>query len=272
LPLVPLLAAALAVLPDMSPSDTTGAMHAATVGAGIEERLGEPVDLTLSLTDENGRLSPLSDYFEKGRPVLLNFAYFHCPMLCGLVQDGMVKALKPLDWAPGTEYEILTVGMDWREGPEEARSARDRILPTLEKSGAGDGWHFLTGDETTVKQLADEVGFRYAYDSSIEEYAHPSGLIFLSPEGKVSRYLFGVNYSAKELNAALQEAGAGKVGSPIQQFILLCFHYSPLTGKYGNLIMATVRASGAITMVALGATVFILARRCRKQSAREDSS
>ncbi len=236
----------------------------------FDQKLNHQVSLDLSFRDENGRSVQLADYFGR-KPVILILGYYGCPMLCTLVLNGAVEGLQDLKADVGNEFEIINISIDPAETTDLANAKKRTYLKRYGRTHAADGWHFLTGDEAAIKQLADEVGFRYAYDASIKEYAHPSGLIILTPEGKVSRYLFGVNYPAKELNAALQEADARKIGSPIQQLILLCFHYSPLTGKYGNLIMAAVRASGAITLVALGATVFVLARRRRNQSAREGS-
>lgn len=263
-----LFLAALAVLPNMSAPDTSGGMYPATIGAEIEERLGEKVDLGLTFLDEDGQTVPLSDYFEKGRPVLLNFAYFHCPMLCGLVQDGMVKALKPLDWTPGIQYEILTVGMDWREGPEEARPVRDRILPTLEKPGAGDGWHFLTGDYKTVRTLAHTVGYNYNFVPGQNDFAHAAGLVFLSPDGVVSRYLYGIDFPTRDMRLALLDASEGKSLSLGEKLTLLCFQYDPDAKGYVLFARNFMKAGGVVVLILL---LLLLIPLWRKETRRPRS-
>jgi protein SCO1/2 len=244
-----LLLAALAVGPSpTTASDTAAAMSPSLVGVGIEERLGEIVDPTLAFTDETGRSVKLGDYLVKGRPVLLNFAYFHCPMLCGLVQNGMVKSLKTLDWVPGKQYEILTVGMDWREGPEQSLPVKQRLIPTLEKQGAEKGWHFVTGNYKNVHTLARSVGFNYNFVPDRNDFAHAAGLIFISPEGKVSRYLYGIEFSPRDMRLALLDASEGKSLSLGDKLAMFCYSYDSHTQGYVLFARNFMKIGGAIVL------------------------
>jgi len=246
-----LLAAALAVMPDMSTPDTAGGMLQATVGAGIEERLGDHVDTSLTFVDETGREVRLGEFFKAGRPVLVNFAYFHCPMLCGLVQDGMVKALKGIDQLPGRDYEILTVGMDWREGPEEARPVKERLVPLLDKPGAAENWRFITGDYKTVRTFARSVGFNYNYVPGQNDFAHAAGLIFLSPTGAVSRYLYGIEFSPRDMRLALLDASEEKSLSIGEKFALMCFKYDEHAQGYVLFARNFMKAGGLVVLILL---------------------
>jgi protein SCO1/2 len=247
-----LLLAALAVGPVPSdPGDTTGAMAPALVGVGIEERLGEKIDGSLEFKDETGREVTLNEYLAKGKPLLLNFAYYHCPMLCGLVQDGMVKGLKPLDWSPGKEYEILTVGMDWREGPDQALPVKNRIQPTLEKPGSEKGWHFLTGNYNSVRTLARSVGFNYNFVPDQNDFAHAAGLIFVSPDGVVSRYLYGIEYSPRDLRLALLDASEGKSLSLGDKLALFCYSYDSHTQGYVLFARNFMKIGGVVVLAFL---------------------
>ena len=246
--LTSLLLATLTVMPDLSVADTAGAMSPTLTGVGIEEHLGTKVDGTLAFTDETGRAVTLNDYLGKGRPVLLNFAYFHCPMLCGLVQNGMVKSLKTLDWTPGRQYEILTIGMDWREGPEQSLPVKNRMAPALGKPGAEKGWHFLTGNYKSVHSLARSVGFNYNFVPDRNDFAHAAGLIFVSPEGKVSRYLYGIEYSPRDMRLALLDASEGKSLSLGDKLTMFCYSYDAHTQGYVLFARNFMKAGGLIVV------------------------
>ncbi len=231
------------------------------------QKLNGQVSLDLPFRDEDGTVVKLGDYFGQ-RPVILVLGYYECPMLCTLVLNGMVEALQDLKLDMGKQFSVVNVSINPKETPKLAAAKKQTYLKRYGRHGAAAGWHFLTGNESAIHQLAQEVGFGYAYDPSIQQYAHPSGLIILTPDGKVARYLFGVSFSPKELDAALQDATHQKVGSPVEQFILLCFHYSPLTGKYGNLVMTIVRISGVATLLGLAGVMITLARRRRRERNR----
>lgn len=216
----------------------------------FDQQLGAQISLDLPFRDETGRTVTLAEYFGK-KPVVLVLGYYQCPMLCTLTFNGMVEGMNDMKWSIGDEFNVVHVSINPKETPELAAAKRENYLKQYGRPSAAMGWHFLTGDEAQIQKLADEVGFHYAYDSSVEQYAHPSGLVILTPDGKVSKYFFGVKFSPPELFAALQDASKHNVGSPIQRLVLLCFHYNPIKGKYGAVIMMTIRILGAATLTGL---------------------
>jgi len=225
----------------VSPADP---IPLALADVGIEEHLGARVDPSLSFRDETGKAVSLGDYLNRGKPLLLNFAYFHCPMLCGLVQAGMVEGLKPLDWTPGKDYEILTVSIDSREGPEQARPVKEHLLEELGRPGADSEWHVLTGDKKAIASLTSTTGFKFSYMADRNEFAHGAGLIFLSPDGKVSRYLYGVSFSPHDLRLALLEASEGKELSLGNKLLLFCYHYDSNSKGYVLFALKFMEAGG----------------------------
>lgn len=235
----------------------------------FDQKLNGQVSPNLSFHDEKGNRIRMGDYFGR-KPVILVLGYYECPMLCTMVLNGLIESLQDLKLTAGKEFEVVSVSINPSEKPALAAAKKRTYLKRYGRPGAETGWHFLTGDEPAIRQLADETGFRYAYDPSIKQYAHPSGLVILTSDGKIAHYLFGVTYAAKELDADLKDAGAHKVGSPVEQLLLLCFHYSPLHGKYGNLIMAVVRVSGVVTLAGLGIVVVVNTRRRKKRIQRSD--
>jgi protein SCO1 len=216
----------------------------------FDQKLGSQVTLDLHFRDETGKLVTLNDYFGR-KPVVLVLGYYQCPMLCTLTFNGMVEAMNDMRWSIGDEFNVVNVSINPKETSELAAAKRRNYLKQYGRPSATAGWHFLTGDEAQIKALADEVGFHYAYDSSVQQYAHPSGLVILTPEGKVSKYLFGVKFAPSELYAALQDASRRNVGSPIHRLVLLCFHYNPIKGKYGAIIMVIIRIMGVTTLAGM---------------------
>ena len=232
----------------------------------FDQKLNSQISLALPFRDETGKTVALGDYFGK-KPVVLVLGYYQCPMLCTLTFNGMVESMEDMKWSIGKEFDVIHVSIDPKETSELAAAKKQTYLKRYGRAGAADGWHFLTGDEPNIRKLADEVGFHYAYDPSVRQYAHPTGLVIVTPEGKVAKYLFGVTFSPTELYAGLQGASENKVGSPIERLVLLCFHYSPIHGKYGPLIMSTVRVLGVVTIVGITWLFVALIRRERKQRA-----
>jgi protein SCO1 len=228
----------------------------------FDQRLNSQVSLDLPFRDESGKSVTLRDYFG-GKPVVLVLGYYQCPMLCTLTFNGMVEAMNDMKWTIGREFAVVHVSIDPAETPGLAAAKKETYLKRYGRAGADAGWHFLTGDEPNIRKLADEVGFHYAYDASIKQYAHPSGLVILTPDGKVAKYFFGVTFSPAQLYGALQDASKRKVGSPIERLVLLCFHYSPIKGKYGALIMNVVRILGAGTLLGMGWIFIAMLRRER---------
>jgi protein SCO1 len=224
-----------------------------TQDVGIDQKLGAQVPLDLVFRDEDGAEVKLSSCF-RGRPVVLSLVYFECPMLCTLVLNDQVRALRALPLELGRDYDVLTVSIDPSETAELARDKKRGYVATYDKDAGAEqhaAWRFLTGDEASIRALADSVGFRYAYDAASDEYAHAAGLMVLSPDGVVSRYFYGIEYSSKDLRLSLVEAGEGKVGSLVDQVLMLCFHYDPATGRYGFAIMNALRAAGLLTVALL---------------------
>ena len=218
--------------------------------AGVEQRLGETVPLDLAFTDAQGRQVRLGDYFGNN-PVIITPVYYECPMLCTLILNGLVKTLKVMEFAPGKEFEIVTFSFDPAEGTELARKKKELYVHNLGKEGAADGWHFLTGSPESVQALTQALGFRAAYDSNRKEYAHAASIMVLTPEGKISHYFYGIDFSARDLRLALVEAARKKIGTVVDQFLLLCYHYDPSTGKYGFAVMNALKIGGFITVAAL---------------------
>lgn len=231
----------------------------------FDQMLNAQISLDLPFRDENGKTVTLRDYFGQ-KPVVLVLGYYQCPMLCTLTFNGMVESMNDMKWSIGKEFNVVHVSINPQETYELAAAKKQTYLRRYGRHGAGAGWHFLTGDEPNIRKLADEVGFHYAYDPSVKQYAHPSGLVILTPEGKVSKYFFGVSFSAPELFASLQNASQRQVGSPIERLVLLCFHYSPIHGKYGALIMSILRVLAAATLFGMAWFALMMIRRERKRS------
>ncbi len=230
---------------------------------GIDQRLNEPLPLDLVFQDEDGRPVALRQFFT-GKPVVLTLVYYECPMLCNLVLNGVLRAIRAVSFDAGRDYEIVTVSIDPREKPSLATLKKRRYASGYGRPGAGTGWHFLTGQEPAIRELARAAGFRYTYDAARGQFAHAAGFMVATPEGRLARYFYGVEYSARDLRLALVEASAGRIGSPVDQILLYCFHYDPETGKYGPVILNIVRAAGLATLLTLGAFLLVMFRRERR--------
>ncbi len=236
---------------------------AALKDIGIDQRLNEPVPLTLSFRDEAGRPVHLGDYFGK-HPVILALVYFNCPMLCTQVLNGMVSALRVLPLAAKRDFEVVLVSFDPREKPADAAAKRNAYLTRYQRPEGDGGWHFLTGDEPAISALARALGFRFRYDRVLDQFAHASAIYVLTPDGRISRYFYGIEYAPRDLRLGLVEASAGKIGSPVDRVLLYCFHYDPKSGKYGAAVVNIVRLAGLATLLALSASLFFLSRRERR--------
>jgi protein SCO1/2 len=230
---------------------------------GFDQRLGAQISLDLSFRDETGRSVELSQYFTD-KPVILMFAYYNCPNLCPLALEGLARSLKPLSFEAGKEFNVLTVSIDPNEGPDLAAANKEKYLRNYGRPGAERGWRFLTGEQLSIERLTETVGFRYRYDAKQKQYAHSSGIAVLTPHGKVSRYLYGIEYALRDLRLALVEASSGKVGSPVDQLLLFCYQYDPATGKYILVIMNVLRLAGLGTVLGLGGVIVVLLRRERQ--------
>jgi protein SCO1/2 len=230
---------------------------------GFDQNIDQRVPLDTTFRNEAGATVRLGDYFGK-RPVVMVFAYYDCPMLCSLVINGLSSALGTMSLNPGQDFEIVTVSFNPHDTPATATAKKASYLERYKRPGAADGWHFLTGDQPQIDRLTKAAGFRYAWDEATKQYAHPSGVIVLTPDGRLSKYLFGVEYGPRDLRLGIVEASEGKIGTPVDALLLYCYHYDPMTGKYGLVIMRTMRIAGAATVLAIGAFIFVMVRRERR--------
>ena len=240
-----------------------GAMPTLLQDIGLDQKLNEQLPLGLAFKDEQGRDVTLGTYFGS-RPVILVLAYYECPMLCTQVLNGLVSALGTLNFTVGREFDVVTVSFDPGETPELARGKKAAYVERYKRPGSESGWHFLTGTQHSITQLTRAVGFRYAYNAEVDQYAHASGIMVVTPEGRLSHYFYGIEYGPRDLRLALIDAADRKIGSPVDQLLLACFHYDPKTGKYSLAIMRFVQGAGLLTVAAIGLTVLLLRRRERR--------
>jgi protein SCO1/2 len=239
-------------------------LPAALKDVGIDQRLNERVPLDLEFKDEAGKTVELRQYFGR-KPVVLSLVYYECPMLCTMVLNGMLRSLRALKLDAGRDFEILTVSFNPKETPALAAAKKQTYLERYGRPAAAEGWHFLTGDEDNIRKLTEAVGFRYKYDAERDQYVHASGIMVVTPDGRLARYLYGIEYSARDLRLSLVEASAGRIGSPVDKILLYCFHYDPSTGKYSLLIMNVIRAAGTVTVLAIVAFWFVMFRLDRRK-------
>jgi len=216
---------------------------------GIDQKMGAQVPLDLPFTNEAGQPVTLGQYF--GKPVILALVYYQCPSLCNMVLNGMLRSVKGLKMTAGQEYDVLAVSFDPRETAELAAAKKATFVKSYSRAGSENGWHFLTGPETSSRRLADAVGFHYAWDAASNQYAHASAIIVMTPEGRVARYFYGIDYPARDVKLGLVEASNGRIGTPVDQVTLFCFHYDPASGKYGLAILNVLRGAGLLTVGAL---------------------
>lgn len=235
---------------------------------GIDQRLDEELPLNLVFTDEQGQQVKLEQYFG-ARPVVLTLVYYECPMLCTQVLNGLVRSLRMLSFGMGRDYEVVTVSFDPRETPQLAAAKKSEYTKALGKPGAEAGWHFLTGAQDQIDQLAKAVGFRYEFDERSGQYIHAAGIVVLTPTGRLARYFYGIEYSTKDLRLGLIEAANEQIGNPVDQLMLLCFSYDPASGKYTLAVLKTLRLAGGLTVLAIGLYVFLTLRRERRNRRRE---
>jgi protein SCO1 len=245
------------VQPASAPKDS---LPAPLRQVGIDQRLNAQVPLDLVFRDESGQPVQLKQYFGQ-KPVILSLVYYDCPMLCTQVLNGLTGSLKALKFDVGREFEVVTVSFDPRETAELAGRKKAGYMARYGREGAAAGWHFLTGDEASIMALTEAVGFRFAWDDEIKQFAHASGIMILTPEGKISRYFYGIEYAPRDMKLGLVEASNNKIGSPVDQILLYCYHYDPQTGKYGLVIMNAIRVLGFATFFGLALLIFIMKRR-----------
>jgi protein SCO1/2 len=226
----------------------------------IDQRLDAAVPRDLAFRDESGAPVTLGQYFGK-RPVILSLVYYECPMLCTLVLNGLVRALRTLTFDPGHEFEIVTVSFNPRDTPDLAAKKKATYLAEYNRAGADQAWHFLTGDPDAIERLAQAVGFHYTYVPEEKQFAHAAAIMVLTPDGRISRYFFGVEYSPRDLRFGLIDAAGRKIGTAVDHLLLYCYRYDPATGKYGAIVMNLMRAGGVVTLLVLGGFIVVMRRR-----------
>jgi protein SCO1/2 len=230
---------------------------------GIDQRLNTRLPLDTPLKDETGRAVRLGDYFGR-RPVVFALVYYNCPMLCTQVLNGLVSALGVVSLDAGRDFDVVAVSFDPRDTAKDAAAKKEAYVARYRRDGAALGWHFLTGDPAAIERVTKAAGFRYRYDDGIGQFAHASAIMVATADGRLSHYFYGIEYAPRDLRLALVEASSGKIGNPVDQILLYCFHYDPATGKYGAVVMRIVRLGGALTLLALvGGILFMSLRRPR---------
>jgi protein SCO1/2 len=237
---------------------------------GIDQKLDGSVPMDLAFVDENGHDVKLGDYFGH-RPVVLALVYYQCPMLCTLVLNGLVGSIEGMNFTAGQEYDVVAVSFDPSETPTLAANKKAAYLTRYGRPGAEAGFHFLTGRPESIRALTSAVGFRYAYDPTIQQFAHPAAITVLTPAGRISRYLYGIEFAPRDVRLALVEAADGRIGTVVDQALLYCYHYDPLSGRYATTIMNVIRIGGVLTLAVLGTFVVTALRRERRPAAAVDA-
>jgi protein SCO1/2 len=256
----------LALLPLSTPAQLQGPVQDIGVRpsllkeVGIDQKLNQSIPLDLVFRDEHGKPVRLGEYFGQ-KPVILSMVYYNCPMLCTQVLNGLESSLKLIPMDIGKQFNVVTVSIDPTERPVLAEAKRALYTGLYGRPNAAEGWHFLTGNEPQIRQLANALGFRYAYDPDSKQFAHASAIMLLTPEGKISRYFYGIQFPSRDMRLGLVEASEGKIGSPVDQVLLFCYHYDPSTGKYGVLISRLIQLAGAVTVLAIASLILVLYKK-----------
>ncbi len=227
---------------------------------GIEQRLNEQVPLDAVFKDEQGREVRLGEYF-KGKPVVLALVYYSCPMLCNQILNGMLSSFRQVTFNAGEDYQIVAISFDSKETPQLATNKKQTYVKAYNRASGEAGWHFLTGDDANVKRVADAVGFRFKWDETTSQFAHASGIFVTTPEGKLARYFYGIEYRPRDMRLALVEASQNHIGTPADKLMLYCYHYDPATGKYGAVVMNIMKVAGVITIGLIVGMLLILRKR-----------
>lgn len=251
---------------DPSQSVTTGLPDALKT-IGIEQKLGSQLPLDTEFKNENGETVKLEKYFSSGRPVILALVYYECPMLCNQVLNGLTGSLKGINLEAGKDFEVLAISFDARENevPDLAKNKKASYVERYGRAGGDEGFHFLTGSEQSIAAVTSAAGFNFKWDEKSNQFAHAGGIMITTPGGKMSRYLYGIDYAPRDLKLGLVESGENKVGGPVEQLLLYCYHYDPSTGKYGFAILNLIRGGGVLTLLLLGSMAIVFWRRNKRK-------
>lgn len=252
---------------DPSVAEANNGMPAALKTVGIEQKLGNQLPLDTVLKDEDGRDVKLGDYFKSGRPVVLAFVYYECPMLCTQVLNGLTGSLKGITLDPGKDFDVVAISFDAKDNdrPDLAKNKKANYLERYQRPGTESGWHFLTGTDQSIKAVTDAAGFKFEWDDKTQQFAHAAAVMVVTPEGKMSRYFYGIDYSPKDLKFGIMDSSAEHIGNPAEQLLLYCYHYDPASGKYGFAILRAMRIGGIVTLLGLGAMAFVFWKRNKKK-------
>ncbi|HTK27316.1 MAG TPA: SCO family protein [Pyrinomonadaceae bacterium] len=247
---------------DPSQSVTNG-MPDALKKVGIEQKLGNQLPLDAVLKDENGNAVKLGNYFNQGRPVILALVYYECPMLCNEVLNGLTGSLKGMSLVAGKDFDVVAVSFDARENdkPDLAKNKKASYMERYGHPGSENGWHFLTGTQDSIDAVTKAAGFSYYWDDKTNQFAHAGGIMVTTPEGKMSKYFYGIDYAPKDLKFGIMDSSQDKIGSVTDQLLLYCYHYDPASGKYGFAILRAMRVAGVFTLLGLGTMLFVFWRR-----------
>jgi protein SCO1/2 len=246
--------------PDLARAQVQDAPGGTVNRVGFDQKLGERLPLDRCFRDDSGRELALGELFGR-RPVILAPVYYRCPLLCNQTLNALTRSLKPLSLDAGKDFDVIAVSIDPEERPELASKKKAAYLDRYDRPGTESGWHFLTGDPSSIAALTEAIGFRYTYNPQTKLFAHAAGIVVVTPDGRLSRYYFGIDYPAKDLQAEIQRARGGRIGSPIGNLLLLCYDYDAATGKYTLSILRLTRVLGAATVLALGSFLFVMFRR-----------
>ncbi len=239
---------------------------------GIEQKLGDQLPLDTEFKDESGNLVKLGSYFNNERSVIIAFVYYECPMLCNQVLNGLTGSLKGVSFDAGREFDVVAISFDANEfdKPGLAESKKASYMQRYGRPGTEKGWHFLTGAEASIQAVTQAAGFSFKWDDKSNQFAHAAGVMVATPEGKLSRYLYGIDYSPKDLKFAVMESAESRVGNPAEQLLLYCFHYDPSTGKYGLAILNVIRLGGIVTLMGMGLMGFVFWRRNKRKAVNSE--
>src|SRR5687768_4008226 len=239
---------------------------------GIEQKLGSQLPLETEFKDEDGKIVKLGSFFNTGRPVIVAFVYYECPMLCNQVLNGLTGSLKGMSFDAGKEFDVVAISFDAREfdKPDLVRNKKTAYMERYGRPGTEKGWHFLTGTQDAIDQATSAAGFGYKWDEKSNQFAHAAAIMVATPDGKLSKYFYGIDYSPKDVKFGIMESAQNKIGNAAEQLLLYCYHYDPSTGKYGLAILRVMRLGGVLTLIGLGAMGFVFWRRNKRKAVESE--
>ena len=246
---------------------TSNGMPQALQAVGIEQKLNSQLPLDAVFKDENGKEVRLGEYFGKGKPVVLALVYYECPMLCNEVLNGLTGSLKGVSFDAGKDFDVIAISFDARENekPDLAKNKKASYMSKYERKGTENGWHFLTGTQAEIDKVTQAVGFNYKFDEATNQFAHAGGIMMTTPDGRLSRYFYGIDYQPRDLKFGLIDSSEGKIGNPAEQLYLYCFHYDPANGAYGFAVLRGMRVASVLMLIAIGGMFFVFWRRNKKK-------